>query len=112
MSATDRIRAVHREATSSPWDERWSLEVDADEHGYTREYTVASDVGWIATFAYAQHLELFIQAKRHMEALCDLADGARGLLADAEDAGWAEGSVAAGQVEGALARLDREDGDG
>lgn len=106
MSTTDRIRAIHRAATSSPWDEWWSIEADSDEHGYAREWVIETGTGWLASFAYVQHLEMFIEAKRHMGALTDLADAARRLL-DAEtnpDLRTAESDLGA-----ALARLDGEE---
>lgn len=110
IDTIDRIRAIHREATSSPWDGRWSIEADTNDEGYTSEWWIeAETTGWVAAFAYVQHLDMFVQAKRHMEALCDIA-----ALAQAFTDATAEGDIDLAQrLEGSMiAALNRLNGEG
>lgn len=80
--------------------------MSTESHGVCDTFTTADGRCFIAG------MEVDPEVYRRHVALLDLAVAARRLLVDAEDAGWAEGSFAAGYVESALARIDGEVADG
>lgn len=118
----DELDAIHRDATSGPWDGEWEIVEEPDEHGYypQREVRAEKDGMHLATFAYLQHLELFLAAlrlptlTREIRLLLDVVDAAPRNLAchalpekvalppDVEDCGECE----ACRFNAALARLD------
>lgn len=111
MSVADRIRELATRASRPPWwvnDGHYIAffgnDADDSKHHVGTPNAMAAEASTDA--------ELTALLGTHAEALADLADAARSLLADAEDAGWDEGSAAAGQVESALDRLDGGDGQG